>query len=183
MSTILYYSNYCEHSKKIIGKLARTMTKEEVHFICIDNRETKNNRIYIILQNGQRLILPPNVSKVPALLLMKQEGRIIYGDDIINFFEPKENYKKQKNTLNNGEPLAFSSGEMGGMSDNYAYLDLSPEELSARGTGGIRQMHHYSALNNDNSIQTPPEDYVPDKIGEVDMGKLEAQRMREIKQL
>ena len=42
MSTVLYYSNYCHHSKKIIGKLARTMTKKEVHFICIDNREVKN---------------------------------------------------------------------------------------------------------------------------------------------
>ena len=33
MSSVLYYSNYCSHSKKIIGKLARTMTKKEVHFI------------------------------------------------------------------------------------------------------------------------------------------------------
>ena len=70
MSTVLYYSNYCHHSKKIIGKLARTMTKKEVHFICIDNREDKNGRIHIILENGARCILPPNISKVRFLFLL-----------------------------------------------------------------------------------------------------------------
>ena len=118
MSTVLYYSNYCHHSKKIIGKLARTMTKKEVHFICIDNREVKNGRIHIILENGARCILPPNISKVPALLLISEQGRVIYGDEIIKFFEPKEEFKKQQSTQNNGEPLAFSVGEMSGMSDN-----------------------------------------------------------------
>ncbi len=183
MSTVLYYSNYCHHSKKIIGKLARTMTKKEVHFICIDNREVKNGRIHIILENGARCILPPNISKVPALLLISEQGRVIYGDEIIKFFEPKEEFKKQQSTQNNGEPLAFSVGEMSGMSDNYAYLDLTPDELSAKGNGGTRQMHLYSALDSENySIETPPEDYSPDKIGAIDMGKLEMQRAEEIKQ-
>ena len=87
------------------------------------------------------------------------------------------------NTQNNGEPLAFSYTEMGsGMSDNYAYLDQSPDELSAKGAGGTRQMHHFSLLNQSGSIETPPENYSPDKIGEVDMGKLQAQRAAEIKQ-
>ena len=139
--------------------------------------------IHIILENGARCILPPNISKVPALLLILQQGRVFYGDEIIKFFEPKEEFKKQQSTQNNGEPLAFSVGEMSGMSDNYAYLDLSPDELSAKGNGGTRQMHFFSALNSMNySIETPPEDYSPDKIGPIDMGKLEMQRAEEIKQ-
>ena len=69
------------------------------------------------------------------------------------------------------------------MSDNYAYLDLSPDELSAKGTGGTRQMHFFSPLDSeDYSIETPPEDYSPDKIGQIDMGKLEMARAAEIKQ-
>ena len=72
---------------------------------------------------------------------------------------------------------------MSGMSDNYAYLDLTPDELSAKGNGGTRQMHLYSSLDSENySIETPPEDYSPDKIGAIDMGKLEMQRAEEIKQ-
>jgi hypothetical protein len=60
-------------------------------------------------------------------------------------------------------------------------LDLTPDELSAKGNGGLKQMHHFSLLNQNDSIQTPPEDYQPDKIGQVDMGKLEMQRAQDIK--
>jgi len=183
MSTILYYSNYCEHSRKLIGELSQTKTKEDVHFACIDNREKKQGRVYIVLQNGMRLILPPHIARVPALFLMKEEGRVLYGDEIYKYFQPKEEFINKLSTSNNGEPLAFSYTEMGsGMSDNYAYLDQSPDELSAKGTGGTRQMHHFSLLNQSGSIETPPENYSPDKIGEVDMGKLQAQRAAEIKQ-
>ena len=80
------------------------------------------------------------------------------------------------------EPLAFSGYEMGAfMSDQYCYLDISAEELKAKGSGGLRQMHNYSTLNFVDQIQTPPEDYVPDKVGTVDMGQLEAQRNQDVK--
>ena len=164
-------------------KISKNNDKKRSSLICIDNREVKNGRIHIILENGARCLLPPNINKVPALLLIAEQGRVICGDDIIKYFEPKEEFKNQKNTQNNGEPLAFSAGEMGGMSDNYAYLDLSPDELSAKGTGGTRQMHFFSPLDSeDYSIETPPEDYSPDKIGQIDMGKLEMARAAEIKQ-
>ena len=180
MSAILYYSNYCPYSKKMINTFSKTKTKDDVHFACIDNREKREGRIYIILQNGQRLILPPNIIKVPALFLIKGECRTIYGGDIYDFFKPKEEYIKQEATKSNGEPLAFSSSEMFGMSDNYAYLDLTPDELGAKGSGGTRQMHQYALLEQKNKIETPPEDYVPDKVGTIDMGKLEMERAKDI---
>jgi hypothetical protein len=62
------------------------------------------------------------------------------------------------------------------MSDQYCYLDLSADELKAKGSGGLRQMHNYSALDTVDQIETPPDNYEPDKIGTVDMGKLESQR-------
>ena len=82
MSSILYYSNYCPHSIKIIGILSKTETKTDVYFACIDNRENNGGRINIILQNGKKLILPPHISKVPALFLMQENGRVIYGGNI-----------------------------------------------------------------------------------------------------
>ena len=180
MSSILYYSNYCPHSKKIINTISKTKIKEDIHFACIDKREKKLGQIYIVLQNGQRLILPPHITKVPALFLMKEEGRVIYGNHILEYFKPKEEYINKQSTNNNGEPLAYSASEMIGMSDNYAYLDLSTEELSAKGNGGIRQMHHYALLGGSHGIETPPEDYIPDKVGAVDMGKLEMERAKDI---
>jgi hypothetical protein len=47
------------------------------------------------------------------------------------------------------EPTAFSFG--GGfsniVSDQYSFLDQAPEELEAKGNGGMRQMHNYVDLN------------------------------------
>ena len=81
------------------------------------------------------------------------------------------------------EPLAFSMFEMGtSMSDTYSYLDQSPDEMNAKGEGGLRQMHSFVKLNHNDSIETPPEDYEPDKVGQVDMGKLQAARESEIAQ-
>ena len=97
MSTILYYSNYCKHSKQLIGVLAKSTITDDIHFICIDNRIVKNNKTYITLQNGQTVIMHPNITKVPALYLIKQAGRIIYGNDIYNFFKPKQEFIKKKN--------------------------------------------------------------------------------------
>ena len=95
-----------------------------------------------------------------------------------------ENFEiNNKATNNNGEPLAFSMNEMGsGLSDTYSYLDMSAEDLSAKGNGGLRMMHSYTGWSDNQSIATPPEDYVPNKVGEVDMGKLQARRNQEIAQ-
>ena len=68
------------------------------------------------------------------------------------------------------------------MSDTYSYLDQTPNEMEAKGEGGLRQMHSFVKLNHDDKIETPPEDYEPDKVGQVDMGKLQASREAEITQ-
>ena len=70
MSYILYYSKYCEVSKKYLQILSKSNAQKEIHFVCIDKRtKDANNKTYIILDNGQNIILPDNVTRVPALLL------------------------------------------------------------------------------------------------------------------
>ena len=68
------------------------------------------------------------------------------------------------------------------LSDNYSYLDMSAEELSAKGNGGLRMRHNYMLINESQIIATPPDDYAPDKVGSVDLGKLQAKRNNEIRQ-
>jgi hypothetical protein len=42
---------------------------------------------------------------------------------------------------------------------------MSPEELSSKGKGGMRQMHNYVSISNgENYINTPPDTYRPDKL-------------------
>ena len=127
--------------------------------------------------------MPPNIVSVPTLLLLNRGNKILVGDDVINFFKPQISQEKIQATKNNMEPLAFSMFEMGtSMSDTYSYLDQTPDEMEAKGEGGLRQMHSFVKLNHDDKIETPPEDYEPDKVGQVDMGKLQASREAEITQ-
>ena len=64
MSCILYYSKYCEISKKYIQVLSKSQSQNKIHFICIDKRiKDENNKTYIVLENGQKIILPESYLK------------------------------------------------------------------------------------------------------------------------
>ncbi len=186
MSTILYYSNYCNNCKPLLQKLGQSNIKNDMHFICIDKRAKKpNGSTNIILENGEEILLPPNITKVPALMLLNRGNRVLFGEEITEYIKPQEIEVNNTATMNNGEPHAFSiidntTSGYGVMSDNYSFLDQEPEELSAQGNGGMRQQHHYADLNYTGTIETPPDTYTPNKIGEVSMEKIHNERNNEI---
>jgi hypothetical protein len=196
MSCILYYSNYCEHCKKLLQTVSKTNTQQEIHFICIDKRvKDTNNKTFIVLENGQKIIMPENVTRVPALLLLNQSYQVLYGESILQYLKPKQEVEIRKATKNNMEPMAFSFG--GGsfsdiVSDQYSFLDQAPEDLEAKGNGGTRQMHNYVDLNySDNlSMQTPSDEQEykgANRIAEDGskdlMAKIQAQREAELQNI
>jgi hypothetical protein len=185
---ILYYSNYCLHSKKILQYLAKEGLANQINCICIDKRtrDPKTGQIYITLENGKQIMMPPNVHSVPSMLLVKQNFRVILGEEIIQYLQPKV---KQNNTIathNQGEPLGYimnpSNNGMSIVSEQYTYVTMTPEELSAKGKGGSRQMYNYVSANDEQfSIPTPPDNYRPDKLsGDVTLDSLQSQRNEEI---
>ena len=185
MSCILYYSNYCENCKALIQNISKwNDAKNDMHFINIDKRVKKNNgATYIILEIGQEILLPPTITKVPALLLLNKSHHVLFGNDINKHLEPKQQMQVATATNNNGEPLAYSmmGGSYGGVaSDNYSFLDQDAESLSAKGNGGMRQQHHYSGLDHYSNIETPPDNYTPDKVGQVSMEQLQQQRNTDV---
>lgn len=185
MSFILYYSQHCNYCMELITKLSKTKTKDDIHFICIDKREKgTDGTVQIILDNGQKLLLPGNIVKVPSVLLLNHGNRVVDGmKDIWELLEPEETVINNQATNFNGEPNAFSFCEMGNsLSDNYSYLDTSADDLMAKGNGGLRMMHSYCTINQNQAIETPPDDYEPDKVGEVDLGKLQMERASEVRQ-
>jgi hypothetical protein len=151
MSCILYYSKYCEVSKKYLQLLSKSGSQNDIHFICIDKRvKEANNKTYIVLENGQKIILPENVTRVPALLLLNQGYAVLYGEQILEHLKPRQEVAVRQATQNNMEPMAFSFGGGGFgdiVSDQYSFLDQAPEDLEAKGNGGMRQMHNYVDLN------------------------------------
>jgi len=150
MSCILYYSKYCEVSKKYLQILSKLNLQKDIHFICIDKRiKEDTGKVFIVLENGQKIILPENITRVPALLLLTKGYQILYGEQILEHLKPKQEVEVRQATQNNMEPMAFSFGGGFGdiVSDQYSFLDQAPEDLEAKGNGGMRQMHNYVDLN------------------------------------
>jgi hypothetical protein len=193
MSTILYYSNFCEHSRKLLQTLSKSDIKKDIHFICIDKRVKDNNKTFIVLENGNKILMPENISRVPALLLLTQGYNVLYGDAILQHFGPTQEKMVKQATQNNMEPMAFSFGSGGGfgdvISDQYSFLDMDAESLTAKGNGGMRQMHNYVDLNmtNQMGMQCPTDDFdykKSNKISEeLTVEKLQQQRDQELQKI
>ena len=81
---ILYYSNNCKHCQKLLSHLAKNGQLEKYNFVCIDRRsiDQHTKQVSIILDRGVKTTLPPNVSRVPSLLLVNKNYTALVGDDI-----------------------------------------------------------------------------------------------------
>jgi len=196
MSSVLYYSNFCEPSKKLLQAIGK-MQINDMHFICIDNRvKDSSGKIYIQLQNGQKIIMPEHITGVPALMLLNQNYKVIYGNDIYNYIKPTQQIQVKQATQNNMVPQAAQDGfdSFGGFggngiaSDNYSFLDQNDEELSVKGNGGLRQMHNYVSLNDSMNFnfnlqqQDPSQSKGASKLkeGEMSIESLQRQRDQEL---
>ena len=185
---ILYYSNYCKHSQKIVQSLVKMNFKDKLSFLNIDTRkrDPENNQIYIHLETGGKVVMPPNVHSVPAMMLVSDNYRIIYGDDILTHLHPKMKEHGSAKTAFSGEPMGFHLGTSAGgtniKSEQYTDYNMTPEELSAKGKGNTRKMFNYVSVNQDTIfIETPPDNYTPDKVsGDVTLDTLQQTRMDDI---
>jgi hypothetical protein len=178
MSKILYYSNYCNNCKNLLTILSKNNETSTIHFVCIDKRIVNNGKTYIILENTQHLLLPNTITCVPSLMLIKENYKVLTGDEIMEHFKFLLEEKKNVSTNFNGEPLAFTlgSGADNINSDNYSFLDQNSDELSAKGNGGMRQLYNYATINYVETIETPSDEYTPDKINETQYNDYKSQR-------
>lgn len=185
---ILYYSNYCKHSQNIIQTLVKSNLINKISCICIDkrSRDPANGQIYVTLENGGKVIMPPNVHSVPSMILVKQQYRVIMGDDILKHLHPE--IKNTMTTRQNipTEPSGYFLGNsVGGtniVSEKYTSYSMTPDELSAKGSGSARQLYNYISVKDDmHLINTPPETYRPDKVStDMTIDKLQQKRMDEL---
>ena len=164
---ILYYSNYCKHSKSILDYLVKNDLIETLNCICIDQRKVdqKQGQILIVLENGNTVLFPPNVNSVPSLLLVKENYRCVVGNEIKNIFKAKVAENNDLAYQGNGEPLSFSLGAKDIQSEQYTFYSSTTEDLSAKGSGGMRPLYHYVPADGNMSIPTPPDTYKSNKVG------------------
>ena len=178
MSSILYYSKLCEHSNKLLYALSRCQLEEKIHYICIDKREKNSNgQINIILDNGEKLLLPGEVQKVPSLLLLNRGNRVLTGNEIMEYLMPSgQQQQLQQQQQLNSEPESFSLNNNMNMSDTFSYYDMTAEDLSAKGNGGMRTINNYYSINQQDKIETPPDDYEPNKVNQNELDKFQKNR-------
>lgn len=184
---ILYYSNYCKHSQIVIQTLVKANMSDKISFICIDKRtrDNKSNQTFITLENGTKVVLPPNIQSVPSLLLVKHGYKIIVGDDIIKHYHNTFKSVSEQRTPA-GEPRAFYLGKPSGgtniVSEQYTMYNLTPDELSAKGISSNRQLYNYVSVDdNIQFINTPEETYQADKVSnDVTIDKLQQSRLDEM---
>ena len=165
----------------LLSSLSRSPVKDDVHFLSIDKRIRKGGEIYIILQNGSEILLPKNITKVPSVMLLNRNNQVLEGEDVQKHFDLMIDAKKPiQNRTVETDPLSFSMDDVMGSvhSDNFSFLDMSAEELSAKGTGGTRLMYNYSSLAPDQRIETPVDDYVPNKVNPDELKKYREDRQK-----
>ena len=102
---ILYYSNKCKHCQSLLEIISKNGFTRELDCICIDKRTLQSSSWVIQLENAKSHTLPPNIDRVPALLLVKEKYQVKFGDDILEYFKPKIAKQNNDATLGNGEPL------------------------------------------------------------------------------
>jgi hypothetical protein len=178
----LYFSKYCKFSTKIIEQLNKNGVDDKFIYISIDKRFTKNNVTYILNPDGSSFPLPPMINRVPVLLL-KPNYEILSGDQIIEYIKPQAKNMNEERTLIHQEPNPFSlnldmANSFGVSSDNYSFLDTSPDDLSAKGNGGIRQMYNYATIDQQQFIKTPLENDKSVKLN-MTLEQIEQQRKME----
>lgn len=182
---VLYYSQYCNHSKKVLETLQKSNNLDKVNMICIDYRFMKDNITYVKLPNNQNMPLPPMVNCVPTLCLVPN-FEVLTGNKIINYFNPiNENIQQERNAIDM-QPNPFSLeketiGSYGVSSDSFSFYDANHEELSASGNGGTRQMYNYSSVTqgNSNEIYTPQDQGKEQKLS-LSMEQIQARRNNEL---
>ena len=198
MSTIiLYYSNFCSHSNKLINEIMRGLNKkgDKLLYINIDNQCISENKVMVKLKNQQLLTLPSIINCTPSLLLLTQGLKVIRGySEIVNYFngmpsslspninfnlEQEPNKKKNIDLINQRAPLSQSVGQppMGQeLFDSFSSPFTNNLELN-----DINGVDNYTNLNNHEPIYTPKDNYEYNKSTNKSIEELQKEREMSLK--
>lgn len=145
MDTV-YYSKNCLHCQKLLQYLAKHGFTNKCNFLCIDRRQRDQTtgQTYILLERGVKVLLPANVQNVPSLVCSStQNYKVLVGNDIYQYIQYRLQGLINDATNNNGEPSGYPLAQMNAMTEQFTYYSMTPQELSSKGNGGMRQLLNY----------------------------------------
>lgn len=179
---VLFYSNYCDHSKKFLEALYKTELRDKFKKACVDDRKN----------------IPKEITAVPTIIVPRI-NKLLVGEEAFHWLKgitqmlqnnsqnQPEPQQQNSNSLNNqdGDPTnaSYSMGQvsaysntMGGYSDNFSFID-NQDPLE----------HNFSFLKSGSSgINTPQQlendqDKVKKSQTDIAYERLMAQRNSEVK--
>lgn len=136
----LFFSNYCEHSKRFLEEFNKSNLKDTIVMCCIDNPDIN---------------IPQFVSSVPTLYIAN-ERRILVDDGLFKWLNSE--IKQSQNsgaqgTVTNADItgdqniMAFHKNEIGScFSDNYSFIEDESSKTA---------MHHSYSYLEDNPGNLP----------------------------
>ena len=141
-TSILFFSNYCNHCKQVLHELNDSSLKANIRFICIDSADVRRK-------------LPANVKSVPCLIV-GQTNQTLIGSDILQWVKvksrnlnvqdsaPVQQNQQMAHKKEETGPGAWHMCEMNNFSDAYSFLNV---DLSTKGNGGASMSHSFDFLN------------------------------------
>ena len=147
MIGVLYYGRSCAHSQALLRKLSQQGISEKLRFVPVDQRERRGEQTLAILDNGSRVLIPPAVTAVPALLDIRDKN-VYSGPDVLQRLAAEAERLKRAATGVEREPLAFS--EISGSSDSgtaFTFISDDPEALLAQGSGGTQRESFFAGVD------------------------------------
>lgn len=187
---MLYYSNFCPHSVRLLEYITKNNLINSINCICIDkrSRDINNNNMFITLGNGRKLPLPPNVHSVPSLIQVSKNYTLIMGDDIIRHLQknvvPDNKMSVGNDFVQNGEPVGTTLSNFS-QTDNIQsgqFTTYDDDDTIDGRSLKQRDIFHYASANQENKFINAPEDkYRKNKIsGELTVEMLQEMRNADV---
>ena len=150
---LLFYSNFCEHCKNLIGFLVKKNLRDSFVLVCVDKKELR---------------IPPFIDRVPSILTVKKE---LYTDDsVFRYIDSKvKNIQEKSEDIT---PFALGSALN---SSQYTFITADGEgyDTSCDIKGDMMQSHNFVLLSSDQKIIAPIDREADGKSNKFDTSLLE----------
>jgi len=152
---LVFYSNYCEHSKNLINLLIKKNLRDSFILICIDK---------------QGIQIPSFIDRVPSILTVKRE--LYTGDVIDNYiYNIIQSQTKQENQDDNVTPYMMSSATN---SSQYTFITNEGEyDTGCDIKNDMMQNNNFVLLNADQKIMIANDREAENKSNKFDSSVLE----------
>ena len=100
-------------SENITGNLTLHSSSNAPYIDFVESGATTDSKARITMDqvdtnNGQLIFMPPNIVKVPTLLLLNKDNKLLIGNDVYNYIRPQVHEEKRIAVKNNGEIILLS---------------------------------------------------------------------------